>query len=111
MMTKTKGTAIPGSTKAPLPGATAIAAAPPDERLEVTVRLRPKTPLPTMRDMLALSSTPIPILTHDEYEKKYGSPEADFALVRKFAKANNLIVVRESTARRSVMLSGTVSDF
>jgi kumamolisin len=92
-------------------GAKAIAAAPPDERLEVTVRLRPKTPLPTVRDMLSLSSTPIPTLTHDEYEKKYGSAEADFALVRKFAKAHNLAVVHESPARRSVMLAGTVSDF
>lgn len=110
-MAKTKGTAIPGSTKVPMEGAKAIAAAPPDERLEVTVRLRPKTPLPTVREMLALSSTPIPTLTHNEYEKKYGSAEADVALVRKFAKANNLVVVHESPERRSVMLAGTVADF
>ena len=110
-MAATKKVAIPGSQKIPLPGAKAIATAPRDERLEVTVRLRPKIPLPDAREMLALSATPTPILTHDQYEKMYGSLEADIALIRKFAKANNLIVVRESAARRSVMLSGTVADF
>jgi kumamolisin len=111
MMAAAKKVAIPGSQKIPLPGAKAIAPAPSDERLEVTIRLRPKTPLPDAREMLALSETPIPILTHDQYEKKYGSLEADIALIRKFARAHNLIVVRESPARRSVMLSGTVADF
>jgi kumamolisin len=108
-MAKPKGTIIPGSQKVPLEGAEAIAPAPPDERFEVTVRLRPKTPLPAARELL--SGAPLPILTHEEYEKKYGSREADFALVRKFAKAHNLAVVRESPARRSAMLSGTVADF
>jgi kumamolisin len=108
---RTKNVAIPGSQKGPLPGAKAIASAPADERLEVTVRLRPRTPLPDARTMLALSATPIPTMNHDDYEKKYGSLEADIALIRKFAKAHNLTVVRESAARRSVMLSGTVADF
>src|ERR1700679_2644324 len=111
MMAAAKKVAIPGSQKIPLPGAKAIAPRPSDERLEVTIRLRPKTPLPDAREMLALSETPIPILTHDQYEKKDGSLEADIALIRKFARAHNLIVVRESPARRSVMLSGTVADF
>jgi len=108
-MATPKGTIIPGSQKVPMEGAKAISPAPPDERFEVTVRLRTKTPLPNALELL--SGAPVPILTHDEYEKKYGSREADFAIVRKFAKANNLVVVRESPARRSVMLSGTVADF
>jgi kumamolisin len=103
--------AIRGSNKIPLPDAKAIAPAPPDERLEVTVRLRAATPLPGAREMLRLSAEPIAILTHDQYEKKYGSLESDIAMVRRFAKSNNLIVIRESAARRSVMLSGTVADF
>ena len=55
-MPTTKMVLIRGSRKQPLPGATEIAPAPRDERLEVTVRLRPKTPLPKASDMLTASS-------------------------------------------------------
>ncbi len=110
-MTKVKMVSIPAIQKHPLPGATEIALAPTDERLEVTVRLRPRNPLPKASDMLKPSSAPYSILTHDEFNKKYGAIQKDIIQVRKFAKANKLSVVRESASRRSVMLSGTVEDF
>jgi hypothetical protein len=59
-MPTTKMVAIRGSQKQPLPDSTEIAPAPRDERLEVTVRLRPKAPLPKASDMLKSSSAPIP---------------------------------------------------
>ena len=61
--------------------------------------------------MLKPGREPLPILTQEEYEKTYGSMAGDMARIRKFAKENNLTVVRESAARRSVMLAGTVADF
>jgi kumamolisin len=106
-----KMVAIPGSQKKPLPNAKVIAPAPQDERLEVTVRLRPRTPLPSAADMLKPSAAPRQILSHEDFEKRYGSTTKDFAEIRKFARANGLSVVRESSSRRSVMLSGTVEDF
>ena len=52
-----------------------------------------------------------PILSHDEFDRVYGADPKDFAKLRKFAKANNLSIVRESVGRRSVIVSGTVEDF
>jgi kumamolisin len=110
-MPKTKMVAIPGSLKRPLPGATPIGPAPKDERLEVTIRLRSRKPLPSAADMLKPSTAALPILSHDEFEQSYGAAPKDIAAIRKFAKANNLAVVRESESRRSVILSGIVGDF
>ncbi len=71
------------------------------------MRLRPKNPLP---DMLS-GSGPIQTVTPEEYDRLYGAGAKDIAQIRRFAKENNLTVVRESATRRSVMLSGTVADF
>jgi len=102
---------IPGSEKRAFRNARIVAPAPSDERLVVTLRIRPKNPLPNAQDMLKLSKAPLKAVTHDQYDKLYGADENDLALVRKFAEENNLSVVRESPARRTVILSGTVSDF
>jgi hypothetical protein len=63
---------LPGSTKVPYRDARAVAPAASDERLEVTLRIRPKTALPE-QNMLKLSSAPVQQLTHDEYEETYGA--------------------------------------
>src|SRR5262249_10965325 len=102
---------IPGSQKQPVEGATPIGPAPRDERLEVTLRLRPRSPLPKAADLLKPSAAPMEILSRDEFERRHGAAANDIAKIRKFAKANNLAVVRESSSRRSVILSGTVEDF
>jgi kumamolisin len=103
--------AIPGSTTKPIPGAHAIAEAPRDESLEVTVRLRGRQPLPDPKKMLRASSVPLPILTHGEFARRYGTTKRDFAALRRFAQDNKLAVVRESSARRTVILAGTVENF
>jgi kumamolisin len=109
-MPTTKTIAIRGSNKKALPNATVMGAAPKDERVEVTVRLRPRNPLPNAKDMLRASASPVPVLSHEEFERRYGSTEKDFAAIRKFAKAHNLAVVRESSARRTAILAGTVEN-
>ena len=110
-MASKKMVKIPGSEKRTYKNAHIVAPAPSDERLEVTVRLRPKNSLPKAEDMLKLSNTPLKTLTHDQYQQLYGADDKDLALVRSFAKDYNLSVVRESPARRTVILAGTVSDF
>jgi len=110
-MTSKKMVSIPGSQKQPYRNARVVAPAPSDERLEVTLRIRPKNALPKPQDMLKLSGTPLKQLTHEQYEQQHGAYAKDFVLLRKFAKEHNLNVVRESAARRTVILAGTVGDF
>ncbi len=105
-MASTKMVNIPGSKKDPYLGAKVVGPAPADERLEVTVRLRPKNKMP---DMLSAVG-PVQTVTHEQYDKLYGASAGDLAEVTKFARANNLVVVRVASTRRSVMLSGTVAD-
>jgi kumamolisin len=103
--------AVKGSNTKAVLGARAIAAAPRDESLQVTVRLRGRQLLPDPKEMLRASSVPFPILTHQEFERRYGTTKQDFAAIRRFAQANNLAVVRESPARRTAILAGTVEHF
>ena len=109
-MPTTKTTAIRGSDKRALANATIIGPAPKDEWVEVTVRVRPRTPLPKAKDMLRASAAPMPVLSHEEFEKRYGSTDKDFAAIRRFAKAHNLTVARESSSRRIAILGGTVEN-
>jgi len=110
-MTSRKMVSITGSEKQPLKDARVVAPAPSDERLEVTVRVRPRIALPQPQEMLKFSGAPLEQLTHEQYEERYGSDAKDLALVAKFATEYNLSVVRESAARRSVILAGTVANF
>jgi len=102
---------IGGSEKRPIPNARIVGATPPDERLEVTVRLRPRTALPDRATMLRPSRDPLPVLSRREYNARYGADPKDIARLRRFAAKHNLVVVRESAPRRSVMLSGSAADF
>ncbi len=108
-MPSKKTVAVRGSKKNPLPGARVIAPAAPDERVEVTIRIRPRHPLPPKADLLAPLARP-PILDHAAFEKRYGADPKDVAKVRKFAKDNDLTVVKATAASRSVLVSGTVAD-
>jgi kumamolisin len=101
---------IRGSNKKALASATVIGPASKDEWVEVTVRVRSRNPLPNRKDMLRASATPTPVLSHEEFEKQYGSTEKDFAAIRKFAKAHNLTVGRESSSRHTAILGGTVEN-
>ena len=108
-MASKKMVIIPGSEKERYRDARPIAPAPSDERLEVTLRIRPKNSLPA-QDMLKLSNAPVKQLTHEEYEESYGAAAKDLALVGKFAKEYNLNLVYQSAERRTVILAGTVED-
>src|SRR5208282_6398821 len=102
---------IPGSHKDPVTGAVAIAKAPRDERLEVAVRLRPSSPLPKASQLLSLGASPAPTISRAEFDRRHGASAADLAALRKFAREHELAVVRESSARRTTILSGTVEQF
>src|ERR1700733_4632851 len=109
-MASKKMVPIRGSQKQPVRDAHVIAPSPSDERVEVTLRVRPKNPLPKAPDLLKASAAPVPQLTHDQSTARYGADAKDLGLVRKFASQHNLNVVRESASRRTVILSGTVAN-
>ncbi len=110
-MSKPNYAVIPGSETEVVLGAQATGPIAPGTRIEVTVRVKGRKPLPSADEIAAGVLKGQAPMTHDQYEAEYGSDSADIAKVEAFAKAHNLTVVEASPARRSVMLSGTVGDF
>ncbi len=106
-----------GSERSPLPGSRSVGPADPNERLEVTLRLRSRsgTKLQSLVDHIikaAPGSRGGPRrLTHKQFEAVHGAEPADVKKVEAFAKRSGLTVVEKSAGRRSVVLSGTVAAF
>jgi kumamolisin len=103
---------LPGSVPAPLADARSLGPAPADERFEITVVLR----RPPMAARAALDS-PLDshlaqrrYLTREEHAAAYGASEQDMDAVAAFAARSGLTVVERNAARRSVFLSGTVTQ-
>ena len=105
---------IPGSERTPVPGARSVGPVAADERLEVTLRLRPKQSLASLAATGALDDrkpAERQYLSRDAYAETHGADPADLAKVAAFAQTHGLQVVEESVPRRSVILSGTVAAF
>ena len=73
----------------------------PDERVEVSVILKPQSPL---------DSVPEQPLSREEYAAQYGARPDDLATVQTFAGQHHLEVVESSQARRTVRLAGRAAD-
>jgi kumamolisin len=106
--------AVPGSERTPLPHAQQLHAPLPDERLEVTVHLRPKTALPSQPEASALADV-LPqqrtYLSREELALQYGADPQDMKEVVDFARAHSLVAVSTNAAQRTVLLSGTTTEF
>jgi kumamolisin len=83
-----------------------------EERFEVTVRVRRKTPLD---DLTPAQEGDSPgkrrYLSRADYASRHAVDPADIARVERFARAHGLAVVATSAPRRSIFLSGTVPQF
>ncbi len=102
---------VPGSERAPLPGARVVGAADPNERIEVTVVLRRASDADQAAIDQVLKASSLKerkYLTREQLEAAQGADPADIAKVEAFAQEHGLDVVEVSQARRSVVLSGTV---
>ena len=95
--------ALPASRKTAPKGAKQVGKISPEQRLEVTVRLRRKPGAETPK----IESKP---LTRDEFRENYGADPADIEKVEEFANEHGLDVVQSSIAQRAVRLSGTVKS-
>jgi len=103
---------IPGSEKAAMPGARPVRAAQPDERFEVTVRLRAKAPFTNPANGSHDDKLPAErqYLTREAYASLHGADPQDLARLAAFAAAHQLVVVESDAARRSVVLSGNTAS-
>jgi kumamolisin len=103
---------IPGSERFPMPGAKALGAVLPSERIEVSVRLRAPAGVHGLADGGVFDDR-LPAqrqyLSREEYASRHGADSQDVDKVTAFAKAHQLVVVEAAPARRTVVLSGTAA--
>lgn len=111
MSTPKKHLPLAGSERAPLAGAKEIGPANPNETVDVTIRLRSragKKPSVNPEEF----TKPIEkrtILSRKEFEKSHGADPDSIARIESFAHDHKLKVKEKSAARRTVILSGTVT--
>jgi kumamolisin len=111
MSTPKKRLPLAGSERAPMDGAREIGPANPNETVDVTIRLRSragKKPI-VSADTYTKPIEKRTILSRKEFEKRHGADPESIALVETFARQHKLTVKEKSPARRTVILSGTVT--
>lgn len=94
-------------------GARKLGSAKADETLSVSIRIRrnPAAPaLPTLTDTAVKPSAERKILSREEFASTYGATRDDLDKVIAFAKNQGLKIEEESSARRTVRVSGTVAQ-
>jgi kumamolisin len=111
MASKQHQVPLPGSERKPYRDAKILATADPNERLEVTVMVRRRKPLPSPATMGNQLPRQREYLTPEKLDSEYGADPADLKKVEAFAQQHGLQVVESSEGRRSVILSGTVAAF
>jgi kumamolisin len=106
-----KSLPIQGSERAPIKGARDIGPANPNEKVDVTIRLRSRTgKIPAISAQeLAKPIAKRTVLSRKEFEERHGADPESIVRVEAFARERKLHVREKSTARRTVILSGTVA--
>lgn len=110
MATTQPTVALSGSKRSSIPDAERLGPVSPNERFEVTVRVRRCRAIDDAPSLIA----PIAerdYVTREEYADRYGATQADLDRVAAFATSHGLVVVETSRPRRSVFLSGTATQF
>ncbi len=95
---------IHGTQHHPLPGARAIAPTDPNQRIEISLVLRHRQPLPYVATLERH-------LSHAEFASQYGADPAHVERLRQFAREYGLEVLERDDAiqRRTVTLAGTAA--
>jgi hypothetical protein len=103
---------LKGSERQPIKGARSLGKADPAERLEVTILLRHRAAhalRDRLKDLHRTSGRPAHI-KREEFAQQFGAEPSDIEEVKKFARSHSLTVVQERSARRTVVLAGTVAQ-
>jgi kumamolisin len=112
MSTQSKRVPLAGSHRNAVAGSSLIGPAHPHQRIEVTVRIRARAPIPASvksESMGVRAPHERRYLTREKLAADHGASAEDIAKIVAFAHANHLAVVETSEARRSVWLAGTVA--
>lgn len=103
---------ISGSERQPVRGARLIHNTHPDQTIEVSLRLRPKSETKHKELRSGLEKPGFNHMSRTEFENAHGADPADVNQIKKFAQEFGLQVHETGTelARRTVILSGTASN-
>jgi kumamolisin len=103
---------ISGSERQPVRGARLIHNTHPDQTIEISLRLRPKSEAKHQELRSALEKPGFKHMSRTEFGNAHGADPADLNQIKKFAQEFGLKVHETGTelARRTVMLSGTASN-
>jgi kumamolisin len=112
MSTQSHRVPLKGSERTAVTGSKVVGRAHPHERIEVTVRLRPRAAIRahTWSEATRASIKDRKYLTREQLAAERGASAEDIAKVEAFARAHQLVAVHSSEARRSVWLAGTVAQ-
>lgn len=102
---------LAGSERTPLDSAREIGPADPNEIVDVTIRLRPRSGKKTILSGEDINQ-PVSernVLSRNEFELRHGADPEDVSRLEAFAREHNLTVKEESIPRRTLILSGTVA--
>jgi kumamolisin len=106
---------LQGSERVPVAGAKVVGAVNPDEKLQVTVILKPRTSREaTQKAIRELGSQPLTErkhMTREQFAAERGAQPSDIEKVEEFAHEYGLSVVSADAARRAVVLAGTAAAF
>ena len=100
-------TKLAGSEREPLPGASPVGPVDPNERIEVTVYLRPPVTSNLADTISEQAEKKRPPLSREEFNATQSAAPEDVAKVEQFAAAHNLAVVSTDPVRRRMVLTGS----
>jgi kumamolisin len=101
---------VPGSEREPMRGAQRMAAADPDEVINVTLNLRPRLSsanAEALGDLVARGER----VTRAEYQARYGADPMDVQSVLAFASSFGLAMTKVDLGARMLILTGKTSAF
>jgi len=113
MATKTARKPVPGSEKSAPPRAAAAGKLDPNQRIEISVLVRPRTDTRgamESRDFTSPELSSRQYVSREALAAERGASPEDIAKVEAFARDHNLTVVQTSIPRRTVKVSGTLAD-
>ncbi len=86
------------------------APAAPTGRIEITLVLRPKTPIPELHHGPATISAQPDHLAHSQFRERHAAHPDDIAVIRNFAQHHKLQVTDVDGFRRTARISGTAES-
>ena len=108
-----KYTRLNGSERRPAPNATLVGPADANQKVEVSIVLRRRpdgSPVPDFEYFANTHPKDRPQLSEEDFAAKYGAAPNDINRVAEFARSHGLAIVESNAARRSVIVSGTVTQ-